>query len=82
MASFCSCFYSKKCEKEVRTEQHLFVYGVIKEMRKPGEFKLSLSNPRGGKILNSTTGDRVSVGGRGGEEVCFRCVVFVTAVEF
>ena len=41
-------------------------------MRKPGEFKLSLSNPRGGKILNSTTGDRESVDGGGGEEGCFK----------
>ena len=37
-------------------------------MRKPGELKLSLSSPRGGKILNSTMGDRESVGGGRGEE--------------
>ena len=42
-------------------------------MRKDSEFKISLSNPRVEKILNSTTGDRESVSGEGGEEGCFKC---------
>ena len=37
-------------------------------MRKRSEFKISLSNLRGGKILNSTMsgGDSIDDGGRGG----------------
>ena len=42
-------------------------------MRKDSEFKISLSNPRVEKILNSTTGDRESVSGEGGEEGCIKC---------
>ena len=34
-------------------------------MRKGGKFKISLSNPRTGKILNSTTGEREPMGGEG-----------------
>lgn len=50
----------------MRIEQH-FVFGVIKRMRKRSEFKISLSNLRGGKILNSTMsgGDSIDDGGRG-----------------
>ena len=45
-------------------------------MRKRGEFKISLSNPRDGKILNSTTsGGEPMVGGRRGQ----RCVLNVGA---
>ena len=45
----------------------LCVSGIIKGMRKCGEFKISLSNPRGGKILKSSMSGRVSmVNGWGG----------------
>ena len=37
-------------------------------MRKHGEFKISLSHPRGGKTLNSTTSGRESMSGGGGGE--------------
>ena len=45
-------------------------------MRKPGEFKISLSNPRGEKILNSTENGKESMGGEGGErKECFKWAV-------
>lgn len=50
-------------------------------MRKRSEFKISLSNLRGGKILNSTMsgGDSIDDGGGGvgGGERCFKCVDMV-----
>ena len=53
---------------------HVFVSYVIKGMRKRGEFKISLSHPRGWKILlNSTTSDRKSMGGGEQEKGCFKC---------
>ena len=43
-------------------------------MRERGEFKISLSNPRGGKILNSATSGREPMGGGGREKNgCFKC---------
>ena len=57
-------------------------------MKKCGEFKISLSNPSIGKILNSTTSSREPMGGVGGErEGCCKCgktegMEFVTAEEF
>ena len=45
---------------------HVFVSCVIEGMKKRGEFKISLSNPRDGKILlNSTASCRESMSGRG-----------------
>ena len=45
-------------------------------MRKPGEFKISLSNPGGGKILNSTESGKGPMGGGGGErKECFKYAV-------
>ena len=42
---------------------HLFVSCVIKEMRKRGEFKMSLSHPRGRKVLlNSNASGGESMG--------------------
>ena len=52
MVSFCSC---------------CFVSGVIKGMTKLDDFKISSFNPRGAKILNSTTSGREPVVGREGE---------------
>ena len=51
-------------------------FGVIKGIRKRGEFKISLFNSRGGKILNSTTSGREQMG-RGGREKkgCVKCGV-------
>ena len=50
-------------------------------MRKRSEFKISLSNLRGGKILNSTMSGGDSIddggGGGGGGERCFKCVDMV-----
>ena len=66
MASFCSWFCSNKCGRELRTGYHLCVSDVIKGTKKRGKLKISLSNPRGGKIFNSTTRGRESNGGRGG----------------
>lgn len=37
-------------------------------MRKCGEFKVSVSNPTGGKILKSSMSDRESMGGEEGRE--------------
>ena len=37
-----------------------FFPGLIKGMRKHGEFKISLSKPKDRKILNSTTSGRVN----------------------
>ena len=69
MASFCSWFCSDKCGRELRTGYHLCVSDVIKGMRKRGKLKISLSNPRGGNIFNSTASGRESMGGeRRGEK--------------
>ena len=46
----------------------LCVSGIIKGMRKCGEFKISLSNPRGGKILKSSMSGRVSMVGEEGRQ--------------
>ena len=45
-----------------------FCFGVIKATRKRGDLKISLSNPRGGKILRSTTSGNKSKGDK--EEGC------------
>ena len=77
MALFCSwLFCAKKCGRGVRTILHFYVSGVIKGIRKRGEFKISLFNSRGGKILNSTTSGREQMG-RGGREKkgCVKCGV-------
>ena len=47
--------------------QHLCVSGVIKGMRKRGEFNISLSNLKGRKILNPNTKSREPMGGGGGD---------------
>ena len=47
--------------------QHLCVFGVIKGMRKRGEFNISFCNPKGREILNSTTSGREPIGRGGGE---------------
>ena len=73
MASFCSWFCSDKCGRGLRTGYHLCVSDVIKSMRKRGKSKISLSNPRGGKIFNSTASGRESMGGeRRGREGYFK----------
>ena len=77
MALLCSwLFCAKKCGRRVRTVQHFCISGVIKGMKKCGEFKISLSNRRGGKIPNFTTSGRDSMGGGGGERKrYFKCWV-------
>ena len=72
----------------MRLRYHLFVSCVINGMRKRGEFKISLSNLKGRKILlNSSESARESMGeGRTGErgtvnarEGCgTHCMEFIT----
>ena len=68
VGSFCSWLLcSKKCGRGVMIVQHPCVSGIIKGMRKRGEFNISLSNLKGRKILNSNTKSREPMGGGGGE---------------
>ena len=78
----------KKCGGGVKLRYHLFVSCVIKGTRKRGEFKISLSNLKGRKIiLNSSESTRELVGEerrdeRGavniGEGCGTHCMKFVT----
>ena len=47
----------------MRSGQHICVSGAIKGIRTPSEFKIFFSNPKGGKILNSTANCRESISG-------------------
>ena len=51
IASFCSWFYSRMADAG-RVQDFIFLFLVlIKELRRRDEFKISLSDPRGGRIL-------------------------------
>ena len=60
------CFAPRSVGVRLGKYKRLCVSGAIKEMRKCGEFKISLFKLRSWKIPNSTTSGRKPMGAGGG----------------